>query len=283
MKNICQICGSINFIKKWNDVLIECNDCGFISTNLELSDAEIEEIYSEKYFKGEEYSDYEADKASICLNFEKRLQYLQHNNLCGAMSNVLEIGCSYGFFGETLLRKFPQAQYLGVDVAQTAVEKGRLSSGLNLQFADYSSFATTAEYSNVFMWDVIEHLRFPQLFIEKISNEIQPNGLLYITTGNIQSRNARLRGNAWRIIHPPTHLHYFSEETINRLLKNHGFAVMSVSYPWIWRSMKQTFFSLFLLNRLQLAIFKWIYNTIPEKLNFPFNLWDIMMVVAQKK
>ena len=52
---------------------------------------------------------------------------------------------------------------------------------------------------------------------------------LALTTGDIGSVNARLRGHKWRMIHPPTHLHYFSAETMKALLDRHGFRQSSIS------------------------------------------------------
>ena len=60
------------------------------------------------------------------------------------------------------------------------------------------------------MWDTIEHLKRPDLFVQKAAADLRPGGLIALTTGDIGSLNARLRGARWRMIHPPTHLHYFS-------------------------------------------------------------------------
>jgi hypothetical protein len=60
------------------------------------------------------------------------------------------------------------------------------------------------------------------------SRDLEPGGLLALTTGDIGSLNARLRGSNWRMIHPPTHLHYFSVQSITSLLKRHGIDTVHV-------------------------------------------------------
>ena len=53
------------------------------------------------------------------------------------------------------------------------------------------------------MWDTIEHLAKPDEFLARAASLLIPNGLLYLTTGDIGSWNARWRKEAWRQIHPP--------------------------------------------------------------------------------
>ncbi len=57
---------------------------------------------------------------------------------------------------------------------------------------------------------------------------LAPGGHLFITTGDIDSFNARLRGAKWRQIHPPTHVNYFSKRTLALMLERLGFRVAGV-------------------------------------------------------
>ena len=63
---------------------------------------------------------------------------------------------------------------------------------------------------------------------EKAYEVLKPGGRLFLTTGDIGSWVARIQGPRWRLIHPPTHLHYFSKATITRLLTGLGFSVQEV-------------------------------------------------------
>ena len=70
------------------------------------------------------------------------------------------------------------------------------------------------------MWDVIEHLNDPDLYLKKINKITNNDGILALTTGNIASFNARFSKQNWRLIHPPSHIHYFSRESMTKILKN---------------------------------------------------------------
>ncbi|MCD4664672.1 MAG: class I SAM-dependent methyltransferase, partial [Bacteroidales bacterium] len=198
------------------------------------------------------------------------------------VSNVLEIGCAYGFFGELIKKHFPGIQYTGIDISNDAIDYGKKKLGLNLHSVDYLNFKTNKEFSDIYLWDVIEHLPEPDKVIAKASSELQKNGRLILTTGDIDSYLARFKKRKWRLIHPPTHLHYFSKKTITKLLAKNNFQVISIHYPSILRSLKQSWYSLFLLDEKQNTISKKIFQILPD-LNIRINTFDIMMVIAIKK
>lgn len=279
----CIICASGRFTNIYNNTLIECNSCGFISANMEINEEQLKTIYNENYFRGYEYFDYVADKAVIQKNFGKRLKQINVNHKSFNKTNVLEIGCAYGFFGEVFTNNFKNAEYTGIDIVSHAINYGKFEFGLNLILVNYLTFSTLEKYSHVFMWDVIEHLSRPDLFIEKISREILKEGELHITTGDINAFLPKIQKRKWRMIHPPSHLHYFTKKSLILLLNNHGFDIKSVSYKPVFRSVKQIFYSLFLLNKPNRSFMEKMFEKIPESWFIPLNTYDIMHIIAVKR
>lgn len=279
----CIICDSNNNTLIYSSTLIKCNSCGFVTANLEISDEQLKSIYSENYFNGDEYLNYLSDKQTLQKNFSKRLEQIQTNNNSTIKINALEIGCAYGFFGELFKKKFKNANYTGIDVVSEAINYGKETFGLNLLFQDYLTFTTVEKYSHVFMWDVIEHLQHPDCFIEKISNESIKGCEIHITTGDIGALLPKIQKQKWRMIHPPTHLHYFTKNTLTLSLQKHGFEVQSITYKPIFRSVKQIFYSLFLLNKPKANFSNKVFQLIPEKWFIPLNTYDIMYIIAVKK
>ncbi len=278
----CIVCGQSVFIEIYNKTLLKCSSCGFVTANLLVSDHDLKNIYSENYFKGEEYLDYLKEKNALKKNFKKRLKKIISIIPQQEMSSVLEIGCAYGFFAEIFTKKFPFATYKGIDIVEHAIEYGQKQLNQNLVCINYLNYQPSKTVSDVFMWDVIEHLSQPDIYMKKIYSELEDKGRLYITTGDIDRLVPRLQKNKWRLIHPPTHLHYFSKKTMTLFLKQHGFNILSVSYPPIYRSMKQIFYSLCILNKKPNKLLSHIYSCLPENLNIPFNTFDIMFIIAQK-
>ena len=69
----------------------------------------------------------------------------------------------------------------------------------------------------VCLWDTIEHLKNPDLYIEKVADNYDRGGMIAITTGDIGSLVARLRGSEVET-DPPTHslTLLFSKLTLTR-------------------------------------------------------------------
>jgi hypothetical protein len=133
------------------------------------------------------------------------------------------------------------------------------------------------------MWDTIEHLRSPQLYIEKIATQTDSGALLAITTADIDSWNGRMRGAKWRMIHPPTHLHYFSANTLTRLLSEHGFDVIYNRYCGFYRSIGQVAYNILVHRKRSPGLFRLVEKAGVQKLGFYLNLYDIMFVIARKR
>ncbi len=278
--NHCIVCGHTHFSPLYDNSLLRCQGCGFITANCDLSDEELRALYARNYFHGEEYLDYLSDKRTLQVNFSRRLRDIPFR----PDDNALEIGCAYGFFGELVAKQAGgKVCFTGIDIASEAVAHGRRELGLNLMDADYASTAFSEPFTHVFLWDVVEHLKRPDLVLRKAANELVPGGKLYLTTGDIGALLPRIQGRKWRMIHPPTHLHYFSAQTIKKMLEAQGLVVDRISHPSVHRSWKQIYFSLFLLGkRIPSAFHRWVFGRIPEGWHIGINTFDIMLVEAHR-
>jgi 2-polyprenyl-3-methyl-5-hydroxy-6-metoxy-1,4-benzoquinol methylase len=261
--------------------LVKCDACGFVSANMTLTDGEVAELYDRGYFHGDEYLDYVAEEESLRLNFNGRLRTLQQVVPDLRERDIFEIGCAYGFFLDEA-RKFAKS-VAGIDISQDAIADGRSRFGLDIQQGDYLSRDLGRKYGAIAMWDTVEHLQRPDLFIAKAKEDLQPGGILALTTGDIGSMNARLRGHKWRMIHPPTHLHYFSTDTMKALLDRHGFDVVHLSHPGISRKLRSILYYVLVWRtrktRLYDALSRWRAFDLPINVN----MFDIMYVIARRR
>jgi 2-polyprenyl-3-methyl-5-hydroxy-6-metoxy-1,4-benzoquinol methylase len=279
----CFVCGNKQFKPIYAETLLKCTQCGFATANLEINEEVLHTIYTNDYFFGDEYLDYVKDKEIIQLNFIKRIQFIQKIIAYKLpLSNCLEIGCAYGFFGE-ILKKYVATEYIGIDIVPEAIQYGNQVLKLDLRLANYLEFpAPEKPYSDVFMWDVIEHLQHPGKVIQKLSNELETGGRLYITTGDFSSVLSRLQGKNWRLIHPPSHLHYFSKKNLISLLEKNGLTILNTTYQPIYRSLRQIFYSLFILGKRNTGFLNKLINKIPEQWNIRSNTFDILFIIADK-
>jgi 2-polyprenyl-3-methyl-5-hydroxy-6-metoxy-1,4-benzoquinol methylase len=260
--------------------LVECCACGFISTDLDLSDDAIRALYSEKYFHGEEYADYLSEKDSLRWSFQQRLKTITGLVPQTASKHLFEVGCAYGFFLELAKSHFASVQ--GMDISEAAVAYARDVLRVDAAAGDLLTAPVNGPFDVVCMWDVIEHLRQPDQVIARLASMMSDCGTLAITTGDVGSFNARLRGKSWRLIHPPTHLHYFSSRTLTAFLQRHGFRVVQLTHPGTYRTFRNIFYTILVLHGDSKRAYEWIRRFPLLDRAIYLNLFNLMFVVAQK-
>lgn len=273
----CLVCGAA-LLDSTLDGLRQCVQCGFVTADTDWDAAAIAALYGNDYFHGSEYFDYVQERGSLRLNFRGRMRTL--DALAGGLrgKSVLEIGSAYGFFLELAGECGMAAR--GVDITSDGVRYARQTLGVDAVEGDYLALPTDP-VDLIAMWDTVEHLPRPDLFIEKAVSDLRPGGLLAITTGDIGSINARLRGRRWRMIHPPTHLHYFSSSTLARLLSRYGLEIVHASHPGVSRQLHSILF-IVLAHRLGAPYLYKILKGLSPDIALTLNLYDIMFVVARK-
>ena len=97
--------------------------------------------------------------------------------------------------------------------------------GLTMHHTSVEDFSPPAPYDTITAFDVLEHLREPRAFLDRLRGWLAPGGTLALTLPDVSSVYPRLlMGRHWFYYAPSDHLHYFDPRTITRLLGDHGFA-----------------------------------------------------------
>lgn len=82
------------------------------------------------------------------------------------------------------------------------------------------------------MYHVIEHLKDPIAALKKVYTMLAPGGTFIIGTPDFDSAAARRYGKKFRMLHDPTHISLFSSDSMHRCLRNQGFKIKQVEYPY---------------------------------------------------
>jgi hypothetical protein len=122
----------------------------------------------------------------------------------------------------------------------------------------------------------------PDLYIEKISNTIAPRGILALTTGDLDSWVARMRGNKRRQIHPPTHLHYFSRKTLGKLLDRNRLEIKCMRSEGMYRRVDTMAYIVLRLKYNRPNLYRRLRATRLLNWDLYLDLGDIVFVVAEK-
>jgi 2-polyprenyl-3-methyl-5-hydroxy-6-metoxy-1,4-benzoquinol methylase len=122
---------------------------------------------------------------SMFIYFKKNLKnYFEKN----AEINILDVGPGHGFFSYIVKTKFPRYNKLDiVDISESSLLVTERIIGHNEQRtayhnADIFNFNSSNKYDLVLLGEVLEHLDNPLAILDKLSNMLSDNGLLWLTT-----------------------------------------------------------------------------------------------------
>jgi SAM-dependent methyltransferase len=123
------------------------------------------------------------------------------------------------------------------------VAEGRERFGVDLRQGTVESLdLPPASVDALVMLDVLEHLRDPSAALARIRGAMDDEGLLVLSTVNVDSIHGRLRGERWPWF-IRSHLHYFRPPTLCAMLAHAGFEVVE------WDVVPRSFHLSYLVKR----------------------------------
>ncbi len=211
--------------------LMKCSGCGLEYISPRPSLEEMKEYYGTGYFcKRTErgYDNYFSGKVRgeiervfrmnlADLGFFPFEHGLQPDKRC------LDIGCAAGYFVGYM--KDRGWDSMGIDVSGECVDFA-VSNGLHVINGNYLDVKFEKKFSLITLWASLEHLHRPDMFLEKIRDDLDDGGRLYLSTCRTGGMNFKsLFGKGWRFYNFPEHLYFFSMKTMGRLLSMKGFTM----------------------------------------------------------
>jgi 2-polyprenyl-3-methyl-5-hydroxy-6-metoxy-1,4-benzoquinol methylase len=224
----CPICDSENhknlyFIQGFH--IVQCKSCRMTFVNPRICNEQIFDVYRDEYFHRNQdgYNGYESIADLRIQTFKKWYKDIEPHCTAKIHKRVaLDIGCAAGYFLDILKENHWQIEAIELDCQMYA---SLIQNGYDVSNDPLEYFTSSHQYDLIAMFDVIEHLPELQKDFAKISSLLSPNGILAISTPNIDSFQHRLFRRRWFQFKPVEHLHYFSPLTIKRLAQEHGLSV----------------------------------------------------------
>jgi SAM-dependent methyltransferase len=258
--------------------ILRCVGCGL--GRAVAHDFSPDEYYTAGYFCGAEpdgYADYLGAEPVLRHEFADTAAFIRRYRGGG---RLLELGCAYGFF---LKEAEPFFQVGGIEIAADAAaccrERGlRVVTGV----ADTATLAEFGALDVVVLLDVIEHLPDPYATLELCYRQLNPGGVIAITTGDFASPLARLAGRHWRLMTPPQHLWYFTPESLRRLAASLGLRLEAYDHPWKLVPLSLIAFQLRRMLRIAPVSALRTASLHTASIGIPVNLFDAIRCVLRK-
>ena len=235
-------------------------------------------IYDESYFQGGQsdgYGDYLGTEAVLKREFKKSVELLREQTGYRPGLRLLELGSAYGFFLDQAAAHF---DCLGVEVSETAADYSRQRGHRILnQPLTQELLPAVGKVDVVAMFDVVEHLPDPVATLKVIDQCLNKDGVIVLTTGDVASLSARVFGKRWRLMTPPQHTFFFSQQTLRSIFEKMNYRIEVVKRPWKVVPLSLAFYQLGSRLGYRLKAL--------EKLNVfvPVNLGDTVLMVARKR
>jgi SAM-dependent methyltransferase len=199
--------------------IVRCTNCGHMQLERMPTDAELGEAYGEA--ASDDYVEEEAGQRATA-----RAALEQIERFTGGPGAIVDLGCWVGFLlAEARDRGW---RTLGVEPSEFASARGRDRLGLDVLTGDLlTAPVPEGEWDAVLLGDVIEHLPRPGDALERIARLLAPGGVVYMALPDAGSRLARLMGARWWSV-LPTHVQYFTRDSMATLLRRHGYRPLAV-------------------------------------------------------
>lgn len=201
--------------------LVRCKGCGLVYLDSGQEREREGSLYQHNYYR--KMSGMSKVLETLFLSERRRIV----EKFKKAPGVLLDLGCGTGEFAATMRNGGWEA--LGVEPSCAA---GGKSAGadkiyrrdlIDLRFPSGS-------FSVVTLWQVLEHLPEPALYLTEINRLLEKDGVLVISVPNINSLQAGFSGNKWFHLDLPRHRWHFTPETVSELLGRSGFRVKEIKH-----------------------------------------------------
>lgn len=245
--------------------IFSCNACGLIQCPVFGNVLE--------YYVALEDAEYEATRKERSLQAIKTLNIIKKYKPSGAL---FDVGAGSGILVKQAIAMGYQSE--GIEPSEWLYRKAQ-EKQLPVSKGVISVEKINKKYDIITIIDVIEHVENPNELLAQARCLLQDDGLIVITTPDVDSFCAKLFGWKWwhyRV----AHITYFNKRTLTKIIVKAGFEIIAAKRP-SW------YFTLFyLFERLKIYMPKFLRFPTPQwlkKVTIPLNLFDSWLIICKPK
>lgn len=205
-----------------------CSNCSFLFTNPRPGLSEIG-----PYYQSDEYiSHTNSNKGLFNTMYQwarkrairSKLNLLNH--VAEGPKTLLDYGCGTGEF----LAAAVQSGWVGAGLEPDAGarEQARQNHQLNVEDPVELNRLPDGQFGAITLWHVLEHVHDLQQTVSQLKRCLAGNGVLIIAVPNAEADEAQHYSEYWAAYDVPRHLYHFTQDSMIRLMQQHGLACISV-------------------------------------------------------
>jgi SAM-dependent methyltransferase len=227
---ICPICSNATgrLFRKYGYWIRECESCRHRFAEIDLAEDHVGRVYGDQYFQGggAGYADYLGEGTLLVDHGKRYARLLKRYTTPGT---ILDIGAAAGF----ILKGFLESGWTGAGIEPNPhmAEYARTHLGLQVQSCSLEEFQSVECYDLISMIQVVPHFYDLRRALQIAARHTRPSGYWLIETWNRESWTARMFGQNWHEYDPPSVLHWFSPEGLQRLMAQLAFREVARGRP----------------------------------------------------
>ena len=232
----CPMCGGENRRSLYSLACVEgvdyrtcqCQACGFVHMWPRPSEAYLMEyyaaagVYALPSQRAEDYANVIADKVGLLRRF---LGIPPGSTFSGT---AVDYGAGQGVTLKALTELGFEAR--GVEISARARQAAEALFGVTMRDGDLSDF-NEGEISALTMFDILEHLLHPKVFLTEAYAKLKPGGVLLVAVPNYDSLERMVSGAASKALIFPEHVNQFTRASLSRMLADCGFDICYAGSP----------------------------------------------------
>jgi 2-polyprenyl-3-methyl-5-hydroxy-6-metoxy-1,4-benzoquinol methylase len=228
--NPCPACGneSVKPIKtKLSHQLYCCDGCEFYFCHplpaVDSASANENSVLTEENFTKATIDSWSLRKNIFVAAAQKRHDFFTAT-LGRPQYSVLEIGCGIAGFGDEFQRL--GLDYTGIDIDSRMVERAK-NRGLNVNQEDLFNLPLNHKFDVITFSQVLEHIKDPSAFIERVQMLLTPNGIVECDVPNHNSLAGAISkilskdSNRFGGIDLPHHAFSYTAKSLRQLFEKH--------------------------------------------------------------
>ncbi len=248
----CQLCGASSFSRIVNVPaanfssniqeyeILQCANCGLATMHPFPTYGDVEELYiKEGVFSVQRPNPYQRARSFRVLEplyqkYGTDLRFIarQCSKLAPRNKKVLDIGCSTGRLLNAFRLLDPELELsdlTGIDIDPSARHNAISYLKDRVIIGDFLQHEFEQKFDVITMRFVIEHLLDFDVYLAKAIHLLNPEGVLFISSPDIGSAQAKLLQDKWNLINDPAqkigHLRWFNRKSIEFLARKYGLRI----------------------------------------------------------
>jgi SAM-dependent methyltransferase len=193
-----------------------CSACGAGTTLPRPTPDQLAAQYNQSYAFG----------AHDLIEAEKRRRAASLLRWSGVRAGrVLDIGCMFGFLLDEAKKRGLQTHGIELAPGPAGVARGKGHQVFAGTIEEYAAAHPELHFDAIFAQHVLEHVLDPRSFVVTAGRLLAGGGKLVMCVPNFEARLRALAPESWGWYQVPVHLLHYSRQSLQRLLRDAGFAV----------------------------------------------------------